>query len=90
MKFLIKIISEVLIFLNVNKMKNPQGPQTGSHRVVRGGSWGNYARNLRSAARSYDSPGGRYFSVGFRLLRMPNPLPSNTVTLGEKDENKSI
>ena len=38
-------------------------------RVVRGGSWGNDARDCRSAARSSRAPGFRYGGIGFRLAR---------------------
>ncbi len=42
----------------------------GSHRVVRGGSWGSGAQFLRSGFRSSYSPGYRYNGdVGFRLVR---------------------
>lgn len=48
---------------------NPRGPDDGSHRVIRGGSWGSAARSLRSAFRDSVSPGLRYAFVGFRLVR---------------------
>ncbi len=48
---------------------DPQGPNTGSRRVIRGGSWGNDARVLRSAGRNSGSPGGRGDDVGLRLVR---------------------
>ena len=48
---------------------DPQGPSTGSARVVRGGGWNISARGVRSAARYYHSPGRRYGPVGFRLVR---------------------
>ena len=48
---------------------DPRGPSTGSLRVPRGGSWGNYARGVRSAARSDYSPGSRNINLGFRLVR---------------------
>ncbi|MCZ0931911.1 MAG: formylglycine-generating enzyme family protein, partial [Oligoflexia bacterium] len=38
-------------------------------RVVRGGSWDDKAKNLRSANRSWVSPGIRYHYFGFRLVR---------------------
>ena len=47
---------------------DPQGPNSGSYRVIRGGSWANSARHCRMAYRSY-SPGDRYDSLGFRLVR---------------------
>ncbi|MEK7287783.1 MAG: SUMF1/EgtB/PvdO family nonheme iron enzyme [Elusimicrobiota bacterium] len=34
---------------------------------MRGGSWNNNARNLRSANRNNDDPGNRNNNVGFRL-----------------------
>ena len=40
----------------------------GLHCVIRGGGWYNGARNLRSAARAYGGPDGRYSDVGFRLV----------------------
>ena len=49
--------------------KNPQGPKSGSGRVLRGGGWGGGASGCRAAYRSCGGPGGRYGGVGFRLLR---------------------
>ncbi|MCY4643827.1 MAG: formylglycine-generating enzyme family protein [Bacteriovoracales bacterium] len=43
--------------------------RSGVYRVVRGGSWSNRARFLRSAYRSCDDPNWRYGDVGFRLVR---------------------
>ena len=48
---------------------DPRGPSTGSYWVIRGGGWVNYARNVRSANRSFNSPGERYNAFGFRLVR---------------------
>lgn len=46
---------------------NPQGPSSGSYRVLRGGSWYSYARYCRVSYRSDDYPDDRYNSFGFRL-----------------------
>ncbi|WP_339137932.1 MAG: SUMF1/EgtB/PvdO family nonheme iron enzyme [Candidatus Electrothrix sp. GW3-4] len=46
---------------------NPVGPSSGSDRVIRGGSWSNDPRLVRSANRLRNTPGYRYFSLGFRL-----------------------
>ena len=46
---------------------NPVGLGTGSGRVVRGGSWGNFPQYCRVAFRFYNSPGYRLFNLGFRL-----------------------
>ena len=48
---------------------DPTGPGSGSFRVRRGGSWGLHARTCRSADRSRNSPGDRFYDLGFRLLR---------------------
>ena len=40
----------------------------GSNRVIRGGSWINNARNVRSACRNRNDPGNRNNNLGFRLL----------------------
>ena len=47
-----------------------RGPSSGSARVSRGSCWLIVARYCRSSFRYYDSPGYRYISLGFRLLRI--------------------
>jgi formylglycine-generating enzyme required for sulfatase activity len=54
--------------------ENPQGPETGSDRVIRGGSWRFDAQNCRSALRYRITPEFRHNFVSFRLAR--------SVTLG--------
>ena len=48
---------------------DPEGPSTGSHRVMRGGAFFSLAQSVRSARRHIIFPGGRDSGVGFRLLR---------------------
>ena len=45
---------------------NPQGPATGSYRVVRGGSWNHSADELRASARAYHNPLRGAGFIGFR------------------------
>jgi formylglycine-generating enzyme required for sulfatase activity len=47
---------------------DPQGPASGSSRVLRGGSWSDGAWHCRSAYRDC-APGYRSDNLGFRLLR---------------------
>ena len=47
---------------------NPKGPQNGSYRVLRGGSWYYDARYCRVSYRFIISPDGRSISYGFRLV----------------------
>ena len=49
---------------------DPQGPESGSGRVGRGGSFGSRAQFTRSGNRSGYSPSHRSGSLGARLLRM--------------------
>ena len=52
-------------------VENPAGPEKGSDRVLRGGSWGNGAQACRSALRISSSPGYRDDYLGFRLVFVP-------------------
>ena len=47
-------------------------PQRGAPRVVRGGSWLDYPRRLRCAARGMDTPSLRYQYLGFRVVCRPS------------------
>ncbi len=47
---------------------NPQGPLSGSRRVLRGGSWGSGANRARVAYRRSYSPVNRDYLSGFRLV----------------------
>ena len=46
---------------------NPEGPLPGSKRVIRGGSWYNDPRNVRSSIRGCDDPDHRSVNLGFRV-----------------------
>jgi formylglycine-generating enzyme required for sulfatase activity len=48
---------------------NPQGPESGQYRVLRGGSWDNNQRNVRAACRYRNNPDFEYYIVGFRCAR---------------------
>ena len=48
--------------------QDPTGPSSGSSRVLRGGSWSNYAGLCRSAFRHFNFPSFHFLSIGFRVL----------------------
>ena len=50
---------------------DPQGPDSGSWRVLRGGGWRSYARYCRSASRGGSHPVCRCDYDGFRLALVP-------------------
>lgn len=49
--------------------RNPQGPDSGERKVVRGGSWYNSSWSLRCASTSWAGPGDRREWMGFRCAR---------------------
>ncbi|MBR3582512.1 MAG: formylglycine-generating enzyme family protein [Kiritimatiellae bacterium] len=56
-----------LASVTADAVTDPVGPASGSNRVLRGGGWGGYARDCRSADRCDYAPSGRYNSIGLRL-----------------------
>jgi hypothetical protein len=50
---------------NLSQGNGPRGGQ----RVIRGGSWNNKPRNVRSANRNRNNPDNRNNNVGFRLAQ---------------------
>jgi len=50
---------------------NPQGPSSGSNRVLRGGVWVDFSNGCRASCRSYFNPVVSYDVVGFRVARTP-------------------
>jgi formylglycine-generating enzyme required for sulfatase activity len=50
---------------------NPPGPATGTSRVLRGGSWRDLSRDLRSSRRGVTTPGDTVDNYGFRVARAP-------------------
>lgn len=51
--------------------KDPEGPQTGSYKVFKGGSWLDSETHCRAAFRGFEFPGSRLYNVGFRVVRTP-------------------
>ena len=54
---------------------DPTGPDTGTDRAVRWGSWWNAAWACRSAYRGNDKPNAVYASLGFRVALAPVVIP---------------
>ena len=66
--------------LGSSAVTDPQGPNTGSYRASRGGSWSNFAQSCRSAYRnSYGPSSGYNFTYGFRVVLLPNVEPDYLV-----------
>ncbi len=58
-------------YYNDSPLDNPEGPSSGSTRVVRGGSWSNAGSLLRVAYRYWGNPADSYSYIGFRCARSP-------------------
>ncbi len=50
---------------------DPTGPESGTYRSVRGGSWFDYTQSQRSSDRGSVLPATKYSILGFRVARTP-------------------
>ena len=50
-------------------VRNPTGPSSGQHKVLRGGGWNSSAVDARSASRLKEDPTHRIATIGFRCVR---------------------
>ena len=56
-------------YYELSPVRNPTGPEAGTRRVSRGGSWRHQIKASRAAHRSSLPPGYGYTDYGFRLVR---------------------
>lgn len=56
---------------DAHETDNPTGPSGGTYRVLRGGSWYDISRNIRSSLRYYYYPSSTYDLIGFRCVSSP-------------------
>jgi formylglycine-generating enzyme required for sulfatase activity len=56
-------------YYSSSPIADPEGPSSGSYRVVRGGSWDDNASGSRVANRHYENPDRCVEYLGFRLSR---------------------
>jgi formylglycine-generating enzyme required for sulfatase activity len=53
-------------YYSISQTENPPGPEDGSHRVLRGGSWFSNVHNMRVAVRYNGEPNTSSSYFGFR------------------------
>ncbi len=58
-------------YYSKSPVENPQGPDHGASRLLRGGSWGDIPLACRSAFRFRCGMGQRYYIFGFRVVVVP-------------------
>ena len=60
--------------------QNPSGPRSGEYRTLRGGSWFDEGKNLRSSVRFRFNPVGTRFNIGFRCALAVTTAPTALYT----------
>ncbi len=60
-------------YYKISPSENPTGPQSGTHRVVRGGSWSINRSNCRVSIRDINYPNNVISNRGFRLFQYSGP-----------------
>ncbi|MFC2015855.1 SUMF1/EgtB/PvdO family nonheme iron enzyme [Chloroflexota bacterium] len=68
---------------------NPTGPETGTYKVMRGGSWNSYWWDARVANRSIGTQVDRSNQVGFRCAASPGERASELPTQGSSVAKRS-
>ncbi len=61
-------------YYEVSPRKNPQGPFTGTHKVLRGGTWYSNEEQIRITNRYYALPDIKSFHIGFRCVKEAVPV----------------
>lgn len=56
-------------YYSISPANNPQGPSSGSGRIIRGGSWYSYERLCGTTYRSKNTPGSSFNNLGFRVAK---------------------
>jgi len=64
---------------SITAQTDPVGVTFGVSRIARSGSWNRAALGVRSAARAYGKPSGRYIDMGFRLVLPMESLPQHLI-----------
>jgi len=63
---------------SVGAQTNPQGPSSGTDRVLRGGSWGGGSNYCRASYRKFNGPAYSNYDGGFRVARTPYEVATLT------------
>lgn len=63
-------------YYEISPFINPQGPEQGTYRVIRGGSWNSESNDCRAVNRAYRNPYEATCEIGFRLVRVRGIDPS--------------
>ncbi|MBO4858040.1 MAG: SUMF1/EgtB/PvdO family nonheme iron enzyme, partial [Treponema sp.] len=64
--------------VGTGSVTDPCGASTGSYRLGRGGSWGDYTYYCSVSSRTYINPYCRHYGISFRLVRSATNGSTNT------------
>ena len=53
-----------------NIINNPEGPESGIFKSLRGGNWGDIEKHCSSVSRTSFPPDSRFPFAGFRVVRL--------------------
>jgi len=67
-------------YYNTSPGVDPQGPDSGTERSVRGGGWSSHAKDARSASRGRLTPTSKHHDLGFRVVLPILSLTNQTDT----------
>jgi sulfatase modifying factor 1 len=66
-------------YYKVSPAENPAGPERGSNRVLRGGSWGSFENRMRVTYRNNEYPYNSALDFGFRVAISGPPVVKKVV-----------
>ncbi len=74
-------------YYKVSPADNPAGPERGSRRVLRGGSWGSAKERMRMTYRNYEFPYNSSWEFGFRVAIPGEPVAPKVVAQAKPATN---
>jgi OmpA-OmpF porin, OOP family len=78
------------LYYKVSPAENPVGPERGTNRVLRGGSWGSQADRMRISFRNADFPYNSALDFGFRVVIPGEPAVKKEAPVEETDIMKDL
>ena len=78
------------LYYKVSPAENPVGPERGTNRVLRGGSWGSQADRIRISFRNADFPYNSALDFGFRIVIPGEPVAKKEAPVEETNVMKDL
>jgi formylglycine-generating enzyme required for sulfatase activity/Tol biopolymer transport system component len=75
---------------DIGRVDNPEGPASGTYRVLRGGSWGDSVDGCRVAYHGHNYPNRLDYYYGFRVASLPEPAEGWIAFVSNQDGDADI